>query len=145
MSNSTARRPTVYESAIDWWLAMLLVATPVLAAILGVYLMWTGRAGDATWLFVVGALAALITAAFAVPCRYTILEDTLSIRCGLLVYQVPLSEIEHVEKSSSMWSGAALSLRRVLVKSGRRKHLISPKDRDDFIRDLRKAVKQAKQ
>ena len=139
-----SNRPSVYDSAVDWWLFLLLIMTPVFSAIFGCYLMWLGEASDATILFAVGGATALITAAFAVPCRYSILDDTLSIRCGVIVYQVPLAEIDHVEKSSSLWSGPALSIRRVKVSTKKRKHLISPKDRDEFIRELRKAAKQAK-
>lgn len=118
--------------------------TPICSAIFGGYLLWLGESADATVLFVVGGMTALITTAFAVPCRYTILQDTLSIRCGLIIYQVPLADIEHVEKSSSLWSGPALSIKRVLVSTAKRKHLVSPKDRDEFIRELRKAAKRAK-
>ena len=144
MTESTVRRPTVYDSAVDRWLVGLLILTPVLSALIGGYLIWIGKAGDATYVFLTGGLTALITIAFTVPCRYTILNDTLSIRCGIICYQVSLNTIEDIEKSSSLLSGPALSIRRVKVATKRRSHLISPKDREEFIRDLRKAVKQAK-
>ena len=136
-------RPTVYESAADWWLVSMLVATPLFAGCIGVYLVWIGQPTDATWLFLTGALAALMTVAFAVPCRYTILDDALSIRCGVLFYQVPLDQIVSVDKSSSWLSGPALSLKRIAVKTRLRTHLISPKQRDEFLRELRKAMKQS--
>ena len=121
-----------------------MVVTPVGSAIFGGFSLWLGEAAGATILFAVGGLAALVTAAFTVPCRYTILTDTLSIRCGLIVYQVALSEIENIEKSSSLHSGPALSIKRVLVSTNKRGYLISPKDCDGFIRELRKAAKQSK-
>ncbi len=121
----------------------MLLLTPVLAAVIGVYAVWIGRPGDATWLFLTGALTAIVTAAFAVPCRYTILDDSLSIRCGLVVYQVPLSTITDVSLSSTWMSGPALSLKRVRVKTQRKTHIISPKFREDFVRDLRKAIKHS--
>ncbi|QDT08714.1 hypothetical protein K239x_06550 [Planctomycetes bacterium K23_9] len=121
-----------------------MLLTPVLAAAIGIYAIAVGRPGDATWLFITGASAALITAAFAVPCRYTILEDALSIRCGVWFYQVPLDKITDVSLSSSWASGPSLSLKRVKVQTDKRPHLISPKFRDDFVADLRKAVKAAR-
>ncbi|MGB7345962.1 MAG: PH domain-containing protein [Pirellulaceae bacterium] len=135
--------PTVYESAIDWWILALLLITPILSAVIGIYAIWIGRPGDSTWLFLTGAITALVTAAFAVPCRYTILEDALSIRCGLLFYQVPFESIQDVSLSSTWASGPALSLKRVKVQTEKRTHIISPKFREDFVRELRKAIKQS--
>ena len=122
----------------------MVMLTPLLSAALAGYLIFIGQPGDATWMLIVGAVALVVTAAFAVPCRYTILEDALSIRCGILFYQVPLAEIIDVDKSSSWVSGPALSLKRVAVHTRQKRYLISPKGRDEFIRDLRKAVKRAK-
>ena len=143
-SNANTSRPTKYESAVDGWIVFMVLLTPLVSAVIAGYLIMTDRPGDATWLLIVGVAALAVTAAFAVPCRYTILDDALSIRCGILFYQIPLAEINDVDKSSSWMSGPALSLKRVAVITDRKRYLISPKDRDDFIRDLRKAVKQAK-
>ena len=120
----------------------LLMLSPILAAVLGIYLIWIGRPGDSTWLFLTGAAIALMTAAFAVPCRYTILDDALSIRCGLLFYQVSFDKITDVSLTSTWLSGPALSLKRVKIKTDRKNHIVSPKFREDFVRELRKAVKQ---
>ncbi len=126
----------IYNSAIDAWIAVMLMMTPALAAVIGGYLLWFGRAGDAAIMFASGAFALLVTMAFAIPCRYTILDDALSIRCGLIFYQVPLNEIVSVESTSTLRSGPALSMRRVAVKTSKRTIILSPKDRDRFIADL---------
>ncbi len=134
-------RADVYDSAVDWWILALLLLTPVASAIIGIYLIALGRPGDSTWLFLIGGLTAIVTAAFAVPCRYTILDDALSVRCGLLFYQIPLDKITDVSLSSSWLSGPALSMKRVKVQTNRRSHILSPRFREDFVRELRKAVK----
>jgi membrane protein YdbS with pleckstrin-like domain len=141
--SASNHRSDVYDSAVDWWILALLLLTPVAAAVIGIYLIVQGRPGDSTWLFLTGGLTAITTAAFAVPCRYTILDDALSIRCGLLFYQIPLDKITDVSLSSSWMSGPALSLKRVKVQTDRRSHIISPKFREDFVRDLRKAIKHS--
>jgi hypothetical protein len=82
----------------------------------------------------------VLTIALTQPCRYTILDDSLSIRCGIVFYQIPLDEIESVEPSGSWLSAPALSLRRVKVRSKRRTILISPASREAFIEDLRSAA-----
>ena len=145
MTDSQARS-TVYESAVDWWLALLLISAPILSAVIGIYLLAIGRPADATWLFITGAVIALVTAILAHPCRYTILDDALSIRCGVVCYQVSFSDIDSVEKTNSIGSGPSLSTKRVCVttKAKKKSHLISPKQREEFIRDLRSAVKKVK-
>ena len=60
--------------------------------------------------------------------------------CGVLFYQIPLGEILRVEPSASLRSGPALSLRRVELATDRRCYILSPKDRDGFIRELNAAI-----
>ena len=114
----------------------MLVMTPAIAAAIGIYLLVQGRAPDAMILFLTGAVSAIITIAFTLPCRYTLLKDTLSIRCGLICYQVPLSDIQSVEPSRTIVSGPALSMNRVLVKTEKRQYILSPRERGQFIEDL---------
>ena len=135
--------PTVYRSAVDLWLALLLLMTPATAVGFSVMLIRQGRAGDALTLLLLGSGLLMVTLLLTFPCRYTILADSLSIRCGVICYQIPLSEIQRVEKSASLRSGPALSLRRVLVVTEKRGYLLSPKDRDAFIADLNQAIKKA--
>ncbi|WP_246146479.1 PH domain-containing protein [Rubripirellula lacrimiformis] len=130
------RRPVVYESAIDRWVVALLLLTPLASLGLGLYAIVIGQPGDAAILFSTGALASLVSVAFALPCRYTVLDDAVSIRCGLICYQVPLADIVSAEPTSTLRSGPALSLRRVAIKTHKRTIIVSPKDRDAFITDI---------
>ncbi len=130
----------IYDSAIDAWIAIMLMMTPILAAFIGCYLLWIGQAGDAAIMFASGAFTLLVTMAFAIPCRYTILDDALSIRCGLIFYQVPLNEIVSVEPTSTLRSGPALSMRRISVKTTKRTVILSPKDREGFISELTRLI-----
>ncbi len=129
-------RRIVYDSAVDWWVAVLLSMTPLASGVAGLYAWWLGLPGDAAILFAAGGFASLVTAAFTVPCRYTILDDAVSIRCGLICFQIPMSEIESVEPTATLKSGYGFSLMRVAIKTATRTVIISPKDRDAFIRDL---------
>ena len=138
--NAKPTRPAVYRSAIDLWVPVLLLMTPVTATFFAVMLIRQGRAADAMTLFLMGAGLLIVTGMFTLPCRYTILEDALSIRCGVLFYQIPFADIQRVERSASLRSGPALSVRRVLVETKSRKYLVSPKDRDAFIADLQGAI-----
>ncbi len=139
------RRPTVYESGVDAWIAVMLMVTPAIAAVLGAYMLWIGKNGDALILLGTGVTVTVITVALTLPCRCTILDDALSIRCGLVCYQVPLDQIERIERSSTLLSGPALSMRRVLVITRKKRHILSPRERDEFMDDLDNAVKRAKE
>ena len=92
-----------------------------------------GRPADASIFFLAGAFTLVVTGLFCVPCRYTLLEDAVSIRCGLLCYQIAYSEIRSVEKSYDLRSAPALSIRRVKIHTQQRDYLVSPKDRDEFL------------
>ena len=118
----------------------MLLFTPVLAAGLGVYMLFDGNPGDAMIFFIAAIATLLFTSAFIAPCRYTILDDALSVRCGIICYQVPLDEIDTIEPSSTWRSGPALSMRRVLITTSKRYVVISPRERDEFIADLCDAI-----
>lgn len=134
-------RPKVYESAIDTWICCIIFLTPIASTAIGLYAMWNQQPGDATIFFILGAVVLLITIAMTLPCRYTILADTLSIRCGLMFCQVPLSDITNIEFSNTWRSGPALSMKRVLITTNKRSHILSPRDREQFIQDLNDACK----
>lgn len=113
---------------------------PAFASAVAIYLLSVQKHSEASLMFVTAAITLVVTAAFTMPCRYTLLEDTLSIRCGIIFYQVSLADIEKVERSSSMKSAPALSLSRVAIKTAKRTYLISPKGREEFIVELKKAL-----
>ncbi len=136
-------RPTVYDSAVDLWIAALILLSPLTSVVIGIYLLVDGQADGAMYLFLIGAGVLLLTLVLIQPCRYTILDDSLSIRCGILFYQIPLNEIESVEASGSWLSGPALSLRRVKIKTSHRTILVSPKEREAFITNLSNAASQS--
>ena len=137
---STRSQPEVYESAIDLWVAVLLFIAPTVATVVGIYLFLDGLPAEAAAMFVTAAVTLLITAGLTLPCRYTLLKDSLSIRCGLICYQIALREIREVAPSASLKSGPALSLRRVAVKTEKRQYLLSPKNRDQFIERLNEVI-----
>ena len=123
---------------------MLLVG-PLIAAALGIQALVAGRADEAMYMFLTGAGVLLLTIAVTQPCRYTILEDSISIRCGILFYQVPLDDIVDVQPSSTWISGPALSLRRVKIETHKRTIIVSPRQREEFIADLHDAIDAVRQ
>ena len=70
--------------------------------------------------------------------QYSFTQDSLLVVCGPFRYHVPLSEIESVRPSRNPLSSPACSLDRLLIRwqAGRRKILISPQDRLEFLQEL---------
>ena len=75
---------------------------------------------------------------------YTLTDDELQIRCGPFRYRVPLAEIDSVGPSRNPLSSPAASLDRLLIKwrGGRKRILISPDRKADFLRQLDQRCEQ---
>lgn len=124
-----------YASAVDSWIVAALAAAPIVVIALGIAAM---RVSLAAGLFQIGfgvGISALIVA-LSVPCVYTLTGETLHIRCGIFKEEIPLSRIRGAEKSGSLWSAPALSVKRVKIRLDDGFRLISPKDRDGFIAEI---------
>jgi len=79
----------------------------------------------------------------ALGTSYTLDAASLLVRCGPFRWTIPLRDIHSLTPTRDPRSGPALSLDRVRIDYGaNRSILISPRDRDAFIRDLehRRAV-----
>ncbi|MGM9851507.1 MAG: PH domain-containing protein [Muribaculaceae bacterium] len=70
---------------------------------------------------------------------YTISDDNLCIRCGVLYrIKVPIADIIEISRKSTILSSPALSLKRIGIRYGRRRWVyISPQNQKDFIADIR--------
>lgn len=125
-----------FKSAVDVRIVLVLVGAPALLVGLGV-LAFSSSPGAAAFQIAFGLVVAALIAALTLPCYYDLTASELSICCGYFEYCAPLDRIQRVELTSSLWSGAALSLNRIrIVMDDGQCHLISPKDRPEFIRQL---------
>jgi len=137
-------RPRSYRSRVDGLLALPLFVVPaaLLVALgagspavpsalrLTVLLPVVGVWGFALWVFL--------------GTSYRIDANTLTVRSGPLCWVIALSEIESVTPTREARSGPALSLDRLrILYGGGRKMLISPRDKERFLRDLDRSRAQA--
>jgi hypothetical protein len=132
----------VYRSAVDLWLVMVLYSGPAALLAVAIY----GRAVGRMDIFGVSLMAfaglVLLYRLLTWPCRYTLTDDSLNIRCGMLLRSVPLSRVESAELSSTWESAPAMSLRRVKIVLDQGYRIVSPVDRQAFIADLMAAVER---
>jgi hypothetical protein len=125
-----------FVSKRDGWLAALLwIASGVDFAVAAWLLLGGGGGAPA---FVAPLL--LVAGAFQLHALYgtdyTVDADTLRIRASLFRWRVPLAAIESIEPTSNPLSSPALSLDRLLIRYGGKRIMVSPADRDAFLRAL---------
>jgi hypothetical protein len=129
--------PEVYRSKIDLWLAVVLVGVPAVAACL-IVLRPPSDVSD----FWLGLAVCALMLAFSVwlltSTRYTIDQDTLHVRSGPVSCTIALKDIRKISPTRAMSSAPALSLDRLHIIYGTWQDcVISPKDKEGFLRSLR--------
>jgi membrane protein YdbS with pleckstrin-like domain len=131
-----------YRSKVDWWMYIAL-ALPLVG---GGAALLAGITSNRTSTIVAGTGAlvfvALVLSLLVLPMRYTLDDNDLRIRAGLLIrIVIPLSRIISVEPTRNPLSSPALSLDRLAIayKKGGGGYTvvrISPMDRSAFLADI---------
>ena len=120
----------IYKSKIDWWLGLVLVY-PIFRCIQSII--------EGEWYGYLGLLLTLLLIVFiSKSTRYIISEHHLIVKCMFIVNdKIEISKIRKIEKTNSILSSPALSLDRIAVFYNKYDEVyLSPKDRDNFIKDL---------
>ncbi len=141
MKRTSSLSPVTYPSEVDLWLVLVLAGS-ALATFAGAAVLWRDEGPRE-------ALGALITAMaitgfvswVMLATSYTVDGRDLTVRSGPFRWRVPLSDIRSVEPARgflSLRSGPALSMKRLVVtyRNGRTL-LVSPKDQQRFMADIR--------
>lgn len=128
-----------YPSAIDTWLIAALFMIPVLLMTLGIICLFSSVVAGLVQI-IIGIVVTGMIIALMLPCNYTLEDQVLKIKSGLLSEELDLHKIKGVELSSSLMSGPALSLKRVKITLDDGYRLISPKDRSDFVTSLKQKL-----
>lgn len=136
----------VYPSAVDWWWMVPLMVVVVYVSFADIINKFQQGAVLDGWIAVgVVLFIVLIFATIIIPCRYTLLDDGLLIQFGLIKKKIDYRSMRDVKPSWNPLSAPALSLRRVKIKLDRGFALVSPKNRDEFIIELKRRIYQARE
>lgn len=127
----------VFRSAVDAWFYGLVAATAVVTLAALLPLLKSGRPG----LVVLALVLALVTIGLPVwlllSTVYVVGDHALIVTSGPFRWYIPRAEITSVRRSRSLLSSPALSIDRLEIAYGRHgRILVSPKDRDGFLRAL---------
>lgn len=132
---------TTYPSAVDRWIAVALAAAPVGLTAAGIALSAAGAQAAAPIL--AAGIGSGIVLLAVLPCRYSLAEDHLLVRAGLLRWRIPYHSISEASPTRSPVSGPALSLDRLRIRHRNGTLLISPVRRDSFLGALEERVRKA--
>jgi len=133
-------KSSVYPSKIDWWLAGLLILTPIIPVSLGAYSFVSGDLNKGIIGILFGVGLAIVMGLFSIPCNYTITEKEIKIKCGLYRDRIQIEKIRKVFPTKNPLSAPTLSLKRIKIETDYSSYLISPKNREEFIQELEKLL-----
>lgn len=131
-----------YKSKVDLWILLL---TDVIIIVPSVFVLVKYPLSLVHWgVVLVGAALPLLVVHYLMNnISYEINDEFLVVRAKpLLIEHVRLSRITKVEKTSCILSAPAASLDRIKITYGRSAVVISPKDKEAFVEDLRRACPQ---
>ena len=124
-----------YKSKMDWWVFLALGVSAFIGIRVVLRLLEEGRPAPVLILALAGFVGPLW---FVSAISYRLTPDTLNVRCGLLRWKIPLKLVRSVEETRDMTSAPALSMDRLRINYGASDYvLISPKDKQEFLRDLK--------
>lgn len=124
----------VYKSKIDVWLVCLVIILSVISVLPVILFAFSWIA-----VFLAVVLFAFVTYVF-LSTKYVITDDILNIKCGFLINEkVRIMDIVKIVPDKSILSAPAASLDRIgiYVTKQRTPIVISPKDKKQFIEDLK--------
>jgi membrane protein YdbS with pleckstrin-like domain len=130
----------VYPTKIDTWLAALHVLVPLAFLVIGFVDLSHQQANGIRPIFI-GVVLGLVMVVISIPCRYTLKEKELFVECGVLKFTIPYSDITDIYPSSNPLSAPAMSLKRVMIVRRNGFCLVSPRQRDEFIQELKSRIK----
>lgn len=129
-----------YISKVDWWIATLLIGSLLFFIVFGIYLM--GKDPPLGMISIgIGIFMSALIKLIGIPCKYILYDDRLLVQSGILKYIIDYADITDVAKSRNPLSAPAFSLKRVKIKHRKGFILISPRNRDAFITDLKARLK----
>ena len=128
----------IYKSKVDLWIGTLIFAVVPMVSLYAIFEAF--QSSESSNIYVsIGCFALYIITLFALifPLNYTLSEQGLEIRHGLIRRHIKYTSICGVTPSSNPLSSPALSLKRLHIDLGAYSSvLISPERREEFVQQL---------
>jgi hypothetical protein len=135
-----------FPSKKDWWLTIIIWGTMVFAMGSGIYslIFEESKFIDFVIVLILAVMLPVFLLWMWLTTYYVLDENNLVIKYGPFKKIIPLNTIKSVKMTMNPLSSPALSLKRLEIIYGQYNMvLISPKDRDEFMKILSKHCPQA--
>lgn len=126
-----------YPSKVDTWIAVMIAIGPLTVLALAIFL-------HVMVVWIAFAAVALIMLLLVWPCDYTLNDQQLIVRCGLIRFRIDYRDISNVQESRSMLSSPALSLDRIAITTNRYTMMVSPVKKEQFMAELNQHIASAR-
>ncbi len=128
-----------FRSKIDWWLAAIML-TVITVSLVTVAAALHGRSnGGLLTAALVMVIGVVLPVWLLLSTAYTVGPEALIVRSGPFRQRIPLDQIGDIRPSSNPVSSPALSLDRLEIHHGQNTTLVSPKDKQGFVKAIRDA------
>ena len=132
-----------YKSAIDYPYYLILILSLVTSIVLIAEYITSKEIRIVGWIFSLAGFMYVLP--LLLNTRYTLLDDKVNIKCGFFLnINIKYEKIISIAKTMKRGKAGGLSMNRVLIKyyfgAKEKSILISPKYRDDFIRELNSRI-----
>jgi membrane protein YdbS with pleckstrin-like domain len=135
-----------FPSKKDWWLTIIIWGAMLFAMGSGIYSLIFEESNfiDFVIVLILSVMLPVFLLWMWLTTYYVLDESNLVIKYGPFKKIIPLNTIKSVKKTMNPLSSPALSLKRLEIIYGQYNMvLISPKDRDEFMKILSKHCPQA--
>jgi hypothetical protein len=130
-----------FRSKVDSWLGAVIMTSAVASALAVVTVGVVGSPFLGLAISPLLLLSVVLPVWLLLATNYTFNAADLDVRCGPFSWRVPLREIRAVTATRNPLSSPVLSLDRLRIDFGHmRSIMISPEDKEGFMRELRKRV-----
>ena len=123
-----------YRSKVDLWLLLFIYAV-IIASVVPI-----GCSGDVLKSVILAAILLAPITAYMFNIKYIIRGSSLIVRIGLFSYVYDINDIKSIKPTHTLLSAPAASLDRLEINFTHDTVIVSPKHKDDFIRQLREVA-----
>ncbi len=127
-----------FKSKIDWWFHL----TVVFVVIMSVFPLYFYAKDKVTTALIVSVIMIIADVLLILPIyfstNYTLHDTFLHVRCGLINIKIAYNDINSISETEDSSASFGLSLDRIsIVYKNKSEVIISPKDKQEFIRLIR--------
>lgn len=119
-----------YRSKVDLWL-LLLIDGVIIASVVPI-----GLSGDVLESIVLAALIGVPVSLYMFNIKYVIRDSSLIVKDGIFQHTYNINGIKSIKPTRTLLSSPAASLDRLEINFAHDRLIVSPKQKEEFIRHL---------